>query len=382
MLGFKPKTATIHALSKHVWCMTIYNFSAGPASLPTAVKQQLKNELDNWQGTGTSVMEVSHRSPEFKALMADNESLLRSLLNISDDYAVLLVPGGARLQYAMLPMNLSAPNRKTIYHVNGYWGFLAYQEAQKFSQVETTTEPPSVPYQPQQSLGIYQADELDSAADYFHYTSNETLEGIQWHQLPDSNGLPLCCDMTSDLMTREVNIDDYAMIYASAQKNLGIAGLTLVIIRKDFIGKHQNIVPTLMDYATFEQHHSAYNTPPTFVWYMMYLVLQWYQQQGGVHALQKDNQAKARKLYDYIDNSDFYSNRVEAGIRSEVNVPFWLANNALNEQFLTDSSAAGLKALKGHKAVGGMRASIYNAVPMAGVEALIEFMHSFEKQHA
>lgn len=362
--------------------MTVFNFSAGPASLPAAVKQQLKNELDNWQGTGTSVMEVSHRSPEFKALMADNESLLRSLLNISDDYAVLLVPGGARLQYAMLPMNLSAPNRKTIYHVNGYWGFLAYQEAQKFSQVETTTEPPSAPYQPQQSLGTYQADKLDSAADYFHYTSNETLEGIQWHQLPDSNGLPLCCDMTSDLMTREVNIEDYAMIYASAQKNLGIAGLTLVIIRKDFIGKHQNNVPTLMDYATFEQHHSAYNTPPTFVWYVMYLVLQWYQQQGGVHALQKDNQAKARKLYDYIDNSGFYSNRVEAGIRSEVNVPFWLANNALNEQFLTDSSAAGLKALKGHKAVGGMRASIYNAVPMAGVEALIEFMHTFEKQHA
>jgi len=362
--------------------MTVYNFSAGPASLPADVKRQLKNELDNWRGTGTSVMEVSHRSPEFKALMADNEALLRSLLNISDDYAVLMVPGGARLQYAMLPMNLSAPDRTTVYHVNGYWGFLAYQEAQKFSKVQTTTEPPAAPYQPQHSLGEYRASDISADADYFHYTSNETLEGIQWHQLPDSNGLPLCCDMTSDLMTRQVNIDDFGMIYASAQKNLGIAGLTLVIIRKDLIGRHTNNVPTLMDYATFEQHNSAYNTPPTFVWYMMYLVLQWYQQQGGIQALQSINQAKANKLYDFIDNSDFYSNRVEPAIRSEVNVPFWLADNSLNEQFLTASSAAGLKALKGHKAVGGMRASIYNAVPMAGVDALIKFMHNFEKQHA
>ena len=362
--------------------MTIYNFSAGPASVPDGVKTQLKSELDNWQGTGTSVMEVSHRSPEFKALMADNDALLRSLLNISDDYAVLLVPGGARLQYAMLPMNLSAPDRTTVYHVNGYWGFLAYQEAQKFSQVETTTEPPSAPYQPQHSLGQYQAGDIDKHADYFHYTSNETLEGIQWHTLPDSNGLPLCCDMTSDLMTREVNVNDFGMIYASAQKNLGIAGLTLVIIRKDLIGKHNNNVPTLMDYSTFEQHKSAYNTPPTFVWYMMYLVLKWYQQQGGVKAMQARNQAKARKLYDFIDNSAFYSNRVESGIRSEVNVPFWLADDGLNEQFLTESSAVGLKALKGHKAVGGMRASIYNAVPMEAIDALIQFMHNFEKQHA
>ncbi len=362
--------------------MTIHNFSAGPASLPAAVKQQLKSELDNWQNTGTSVMEVSHRSPEFKALMADNEALLRSLLGISDEYAVLLVPGGARLQYAMLPMNLSAPDRKTVYHVNGYWGFLAYQEAQKFSQVVTTTEPPKAPYQPQHSLGDYDAAQIDTDADYFHYTSNETLEGIQWHTLPDSNGLPLCCDMTSDLMTREVNIDDYGIIYASAQKNLGIAGLTLVIVRKDFIGQHDNNIPTLMDYATFEQHNSAYNTPPTFVWYVMYLVLQWYQQQGGIQVMQLRNRAKAQKLYDFIDNSTFYSNRVAPGIRSEVNVPFWLADDGLNEQFLRESSAAGLKALKGHKAVGGMRASIYNAVPMQAVDALIEFMHNFEKQHA
>lgn len=362
--------------------MTVFNFSAGPAALPGDVKQQLKNELDNWRGTGSSVMEVSHRSPEFKALMADNEALLRSLLNIGDDYAVLLVPGGARLQYAMLPMNLSAPNRKTVYHVNGYWGFLAYQEAHKFSQVQTTSKPPVVPYQPQHSLGDYDAQAIDASADYFHYTSNETLEGIQWHRLPQTHGLPLCCDMTSDLMTREVNVNDFAMIYASAQKNLGIAGLTLVIIRKDRIGQHQNNIPTLMDYATFEQHHSAYNTPPTFVWYVMYLVLQWYQQQGGIKVMQKRNQAKAGKLYAFIDNSDFYFNRVAPAIRSEVNVPFWLADDALNERFLSASSDAGLKALKGHKAVGGMRASLYNAVPMAAIDALIDFMREFEKQYA
>ncbi|KAA3638584.1 MAG: 3-phosphoserine/phosphohydroxythreonine transaminase, partial [Proteobacteria bacterium] len=362
--------------------MTHYNFSAGPAALPLAVKQQLKKELDNWQDTGSSVMEVSHRSPEFKALMADNEALLRSLLDISDDYAVLLVPGGARLQYAMLPMNLSAPDHRTVYHVNGYWGFLAYQEAQKFAKVVTTTRPPQAPYQPQHSLGEYRVADVDTTADYFHYTSNETLEGIQWHHLPDSGGLPICCDMTSDLMTREINVNDYAMIYASAQKNLGIAGLTLVVIRRDLIGRHQNNIPTLMDYATFEQHNSAYNTPPTFVWYVMYLVLQWYQQQGGIQAMQKNNQAKAAKLYDFIDASKFYSNRVDVDIRSEVNVPFWLADDGLNQQFLAASSAAGLKALKGHKAVGGMRASIYNAVPMAAIDALLDFMDAFEKQHA
>lgn len=360
----------------------IYNFSAGPASLPAAVKQQIKAELDNWQNTGTSVMEVSHRSPEFKTLMIENEALLRDLLNISDDYATLLIAGGARLQYAMLPMNLSAPDQTTIYHVNGYWGSLAYQEAEKFCRVHTTTVPPAKPYQPQHNLGHYEPQSLPTDADYFHYTSNETLEGIQWHQLPDSQGVPLCCDMTSDIMTRVIDVNDYAMIYASAQKNLGIAGLTLVIIRKDLIGQHQQQLPTLMDYQTYFDHHSAYNTPPTFVWYVMSLVLKWYKQQGGIEAMQAANREKAGMLYDFIDNSDFYNNRVEEAIRSEVNVPFWLNDNNLNEAFLAESSAAGLKALKGHKAIGGMRASIYNAVPLAGIEALIDFMRKFEKKHA
>ncbi len=361
---------------------SIYNFSAGPAALPSDVRQQIKNELDNWQNTGTSVMEVSHRSPEFKALMAENEVLLRDLLNISDAYATLLIPGGAQLQYAMLPMNLSAPDRTTIYHVNGYWGSLAYREAQRFSQIHITTAPPVIPYQPQYSLGYYDPQSLPTDADYFHYTSNETLEGIQWHHLPDSQGVPLCCDMTSDLITRQIDVNDYGMIYASAQKNLGIAGLTLVIIRKDLIGQHQQQLPALMDYQTYFDHHSAYNTPPTFVWYVMSLVLKWCQQQGGLKAIQAANQEKSQKLYDFIDNSQFYNNRVEHDIRSEVNVPFMLKNDSLNEVFLAQSSAAGLKALKGHKAIGGMRASIYNALPLAGVEALIDFMYEFEKDHA
>lgn len=362
--------------------MPIYNFSAGPASLPATVKQQIKTDLDNWQNTGTSVMEVSHRSPEFKALMAENEALLRELLAISDDYATLLIPGGARLQYAMLPMNLSAPKQTTVYHVNGYWGWLAYQEAQKFSQVYTTTVQQPKPYKPQHSLGKYDPASLPTDADYFHYTSNETLEGIQWHQLPETNGLPLCCDMTSDIMTRVVDVNDFAMIYASAQKNLGIAGQTLVIIRKDLIGKHSHVLPTLMDYQTFESHQSAYNTPPTFTWYVMSLVLKWYKQQGGVEAMQAMNREKSAKLYDFIDNSQFYNNKVDPKIRSEVNVAFSLKNDSLDKRFLDGSDAAGLKALKGHKAVGGMRASIYNAVPLAGIEALIDFMHKFEKEHA
>ncbi|WP_223788471.1 3-phosphoserine/phosphohydroxythreonine transaminase [Marinicella meishanensis] len=358
--------------------MTTYNFSAGPAVLPLSVKQQIEADLYDWRGTGCSVMEVSHRSQEFIDMATDNEHLLRELLNISDEYAVMLIPGGARMQYAMLPINCSTSNGHAIYAINGHWGKLAMQEAGRFTQV-TTTAP--VSQEAYTHIPAFDATAVNPQADYFHYTSNETLEGVQWHQVPDSQGVPLCCDMTSDLLTREFALDPFAMIYASAQKNMGIAGITLVIMRHEMIGRSDNLIPVMTDYATYARTHSFYNTPPTFPWYVMRLVLQWVKQQGGVAAMQALNHQKSALLYEFIDSSGFYLNKVDPSCRSEVNVPFWLHDEALNQRFLEASSAAGLKALKGHKAVGGMRASIYNAMPMAGLEALVSFMQEFERTH-
>ncbi len=358
--------------------MNIYNFSAGPATLPLDVKKIIEQELYDWNGTGCSVMEVSHRSQEFTNMADENESLLRSLLKISDDYAVMLIPGGARLQYAMLPMNVSSTQGQAVYAINGHWGKEAVKEASRFCQASTTAEISASVYN---SIPAYDEAELNTQADYFHYTSNETLEGVQWHHVPRTAGLRLCCDMTSDLMTRVVNIDDYDMIYASAQKNMGIAGLTLVIMKRDWIGQSINLLPTMVNYKTFADTRSFYNTPPTFPWYVMLQVLKWTEAQGGIKVMQQRNQAKSKKLYEYIDQSGFYQNKVEPLFRSEVNVPFWLHDEALDAKFLNQSSQAGLKALKGHKAVGGMRASIYNAMPESGVDALIDFMKKFEQKY-
>ncbi len=358
--------------------MTVYNFSAGPAALPLPVKQQIENELYDWNGTGCSVMEVSHRSKEFTDMADENEALARELLNISDDYAVMLIPGGARLQYSMLPINISAATGQAIYAINGHWGKQAIKEASRFTQAVSTAPISDEVYA---KIPAYDARQLNSAADYFHYTSNETLEGVQWHQLPETHGVPLCCDMTSDLLTRVFDVNDYAMIYASAQKNMGIAGITFVIMKRDMIGRSQNLIPTMTDYKTYADTRSFYNTPPTFPWYVMLLVLRWVKNQGGVAAIQAINRKKSQKLYNYVDQSGFYLNKVDPTCRSEVNVPFWLNDESLNQQFLQDSSAAGLKALKGHMAVGGMRASIYNAVPESGIDALIDFLQEFERVH-
>lgn len=358
--------------------MTVYNFSAGPAALPLSVKQQIADELYDWNGTGCSVMEVSHRSKEFTDMADENEALARELLNISDDYAVMLIPGGARLQYSMLPINISTPNGQAVYAINGHWGKQAIKEAARFTQATSTAPISDSTYA---SIPTYDASALNPEADYFHYTSNETLEGVQWHHLPATNGIPLCCDMTSDLLTRQFDVNDYAMIYASAQKNMGIAGITFVIMQRDMIGQSDNLIPTMTDYKTYADTRSFYNTPPTFPWYVMLLVLRWVKAQGGVGAIQATNQAKSSKLYRFVDQSDFYLNKVAADCRSEVNVPFWLHDESLNQVFLQQSAAAGLKALKGHMAVGGMRASIYNAIPEAGIDALIDFMQEFERVH-
>ncbi len=358
--------------------MTVYNFSAGPAALPMSVKQQIEAELYDWNGTGCSVMEVSHRSQEFKDMADENEALARELLNISDDYSVMLIPGGARLQYSMLPINISSPTGQAIYAINGHWGKQAIKEAGRFTQVSSTAPISEEVYA---NIPEYDVSQLNPNADYFHYTSNETLEGVQWHHLPETNGVPLCCDMTSDLLTRSFDVSDYDMIYASAQKNMGIAGITFVIMKRAMIGQSENLIPTMTDYKTYADTRSFYNTPPTFPWYVMLLVLRWVKAQGGVNAIQNTNQIKSKKLYDFVDRSDFYLNKVEPSCRSEVNVPFWLHDESLNQRFLSESSAVGLKALKGHMAVGGMRASIYNAIPEAGIDALIDFMQEFERKN-
>lgn len=357
--------------------MTIYNFSAGPAMLPEEVKQRIELDLYNWNETGCSVMEISHRSSEFIAMAEENEQLLRSLLNINDTHAVMLIPGGARLQYSMLPLNLSSTSGKALYHINGHWGKEALKEAKRFCQAQSL----------QQQAGkrfnsiVPVSSDIDPASDYMHYTSNETLEGIQWHHIPESNGVKLCCDMTSDILTRPVDVSRYSVIYASAQKNLGIAGITCVIMRLSDIGHSTNKLPTMLNYQTFAETQSFYNTPPVFPWYVMLLTLRWVSAQGGVESMQEKNRQKSRLLYNYIDSSDFYCNKIEVSSRSEINVPFWLNDETLNDKFLQLSAEQGLKGLKGHFVVGGMRASLYNAMPLTGIESLIEFMKEFERSH-
>ncbi len=355
----------------------IYNFAPGPAMLPDSVKQQIIDDMPNWRGTGSSVMEVSHRGPVFRGLVKETEELIREILAVPDDYDVLMTPGGARLQYSMMPMNFSSLTGKAMYFVHGHWGKSAILEAQKFCNAR-----PLVPYKQDEiytHIPQYDMSQLDDSFDYFHYTTNETLEGVEWQEVPDNRGVPMFCDMTSNLMTRPIDVSKYDLIYASAQKNLGIAGITIVIIKKDLQLKAPSNLPLMLDYRTYSKHDSLWNTPPTFPWYVMNLVLNWIKNTGGLDAVATRNNAKSSKLYDFIDNSDFYRNEVEVKSRSKVNVTFLLKDEALNEAFIQQADEVGIKAIKGHRAVGGMRASLYNAMPIAGVDALIEFMKKFEK---
>ena len=357
----------------------IYNFAPGPAMLPDSVKQQIKDDLPNWRETGSSVMEVSHRGPAFRGLVKETELLIREILNVSDEYDILFTPGGARLQYSMMPMSFSSLTGKAMYFVHGHWGKSAILEAQKFCNAR-----PLVPYKQDQiytAIPEFDMSQLDRSFDYFHYTTNETLEGVEWQDTPESNGVPVFCDMTSNLMTKPIDVNKYHLIYASAQKNLGIAGITIVIIKKSLLDKAPNNLPLMLDYRTYSKHDSLWNTPPTFPWYVMNLMLQWIKNTGGLAAIEKRNTQKSDKLYDFIDSSQFYNNNVKIDNRSKVNVTFLLADEKLNEAFIKQADAVGIKAIKGHRAVGGMRASIYNAMPMSGINALITFMQGFEKEH-
>ncbi len=356
-----------------------YNFCAGPAALPQAVLEQAQQEMLDYRGLGLSIMEMSHRDNVFVEIAEQAEKDLRDLMGISDDYAVLFLQGGASSQFAMVPMNLLGDGETADYINTGQWSKKAIKEAGRYGNINVAASSEDTNFStvpPQESWNL-----SDNPA-YVHYCPNETIGGLEYSFVPQVGDTPLVADMSSTILSRPINVDQYGLIYAGAQKNIGPAGLTLVIIRKDLLGKAASNVPAMLNYQTHADNDSMYNTPPTYAWYLSGLVFSWLKKQGGVGNMGEINQRKAEKLYHFIDHSGLYSNPVEVISRSRMNVPFVLADDRLDKPFLDQAQEAGLLNLKGHRSVGGMRASIYNAVPEAAVDALIDFMAEFEKKNA
>lgn len=356
----------------------IWNFSAGPSVLPDAVIEKARDELPNWRGSGMSVMEMSHRSTEFMGIASTAEAGFRKLLDIGEDYAVLFLQGGATLQFAMVPLNLLHGKRGADYFRTGMWSEKSVAEAERLCEVNLAVDTKATGYDtlPESSQWHLRED-----AAYVHYTSNETIHGVQFHEIPQVGAVPLVADMSSDILSRPLDIRRFGIVYAGAQKNMGPAGLTVVIVRKDLIGKPEAGLPSMLDYAVHEKTGSMYNTPPTLGWYLSGLVFEWVLEQGGVREMERRNREKAALLYGAIDASAFYGNPVVPEHRSWMNVPFTLADPGLESAFLERAEAAGLANLAGHRSVGGMRASIYNAMPLDGVQALVDFMKEFERNH-
>ncbi|MBF0160738.1 MAG: 3-phosphoserine/phosphohydroxythreonine transaminase [Magnetococcales bacterium] len=358
----------------------VYNFSAGPGVLPLAVLEQARDEMVVYKDSGMSVMEMSHRSKPYMAIIAQAESLLRELLAIPDNYAVLLLQGGASLQFSMLPMNLlTHPTQQSVdYILTGSWAEKAYGEAKKqCGDVRVAASSKAVNY----SRIPTQAElTLNPQAAYLHITSNNTIFGTEYYYTPDSGGVPLVADISSNVLSRPMEISDYALLYAGAQKNLGPSGVTVVIVRKDLLGRRTDL-PNMLDYKVHADNDSMFNTPPTYAIYILGLVLQWTKNQGGVAAMEQRNIRKAAKLYAAIDRSSYYQCPTEAISRSRMNVPFTLADPSQDATFLAEAKKAGLVTLAGHRSVGGMRASLYNAMPEEGVDALVTFMAEFERRH-
>jgi len=353
----------------------VYNFSAGPAMLPQAVIEKAQAEMLDWHGTGMSIMEVSHRGADYMSVASKAEADLRELMAIPDNYKVLFLQGGASLQFAMIPLNLAQAGDTVDYFNTGVWSEKAIKEASKFCNVNVVaTNTSAVPDRSEWKLS--------TDAKYVHYTPNETIGGLEFQDIPDVGDKVLVADMSSTILSRPIDVSKFGLIYAGAQKNIGPAGLTIVIVRDDLIGKARAGTPTMLDYKVAADNDSMYNTPATYAWYMAGLVFEWLKETGGLSAMAGVNQRKADKLYAAIDGSNgFYANPVKVSDRSWMNVPFTLANSVLDAEFLKASKAAGLTSLKGHKIVGGMRASIYNAMPEAGVDALIAFMADFAIKH-
>ncbi len=356
----------------------VYNFSAGPAMLPEAVLERARAELLDWHGTGMSVMEMSHRGEEFVSIARQAEADLRRLMGVPDDYHVLFLQGGATSQFAMVPMNLLRGRGRADYLDTGLWSRKAIKEARRYCEVNVAASSEAEGYT---TIPPRESWRLDPQAAYVHYTPNETIGGVEFHWIPDTGDVPLVADMSSTILSRPIDVSRFGLIYAGAQKNIGPAGLTVVIVRKDLVGETLPGTPTMLDYAAHAEAGSMLNTPPTFAWYLAGLVFRWILEQGGLEAMAERNRRKAEKLYAAIDASGFYRNPVDPACRSWMNVPFTLADPALDATFLEEAKAAGLVALKGHRSVGGMRASIYNAMPEEGVDRLVEFMRDFERRH-
>ncbi len=357
--------------------MTIYNFSAGPAVLPQEVLQQAQAELPDWHGSGMSVMEMSHRGKEYMSIHAQAEADLRELMGIPANYKVLFLQGGAHLQFSMIPLNLLRGKGKADYVNTGEWSKKAIKEAQKFCEVNEVASGADRNFTYVPALKDWK---LDRDAAYVHYTTNETIGGVEFEWIPETGDVPLVADMSSNILSRPYDISRFGLVYAGAQKNIGPAGVCVVIVREDLVGHADPKLPTMLDYKTHVDADSMYNTPPTYGIYMAGLVFQWLKKQGGVAAMEQKNIAKAKVLYDAIDASaGFYSCPVALANRSRMNVPFKTREAALDAEFLKQADARGLLQLKGHKLAGGMRASIYNAMPLAGVQALADFMGEFAR---
>lgn len=356
----------------------VYNFSAGPAMLPTQVLKQMQDELLEYGNAKASVMEISHRGADFMAMAQKSEQDLRSLMGIPDHYKVLFLQGGASAQFSMVPINLLQGKTKANYAHTGHWSKKAITEGERYCEVNVCTDSLDNKYT---DIDAFEHWNIDPDGAYLHYTPNETIAGLEFDYVPEAD-MPLVADMSSSILSHKIDVSKFGVIYAGAQKNIGIAGLTIVIVRQDLMGNVVANQPILFDYTTQVNNDSMYNTPSTYAWYVASLVFEWLKQQGGLSAMAKINQMKAKTLYDAIDASDFYSNPVAKKYRSRMNVPFLLNDESLNGLFLEKAVANNLITLKGHRSVGGMRASIYNAMPQEGINELVNFMTVFEKENA
>ena len=355
-----------------------FNFGAGPATMPESVLKEVQEELLDWNGLGLSVMEISHRSPEFIQIAKQAEQDFRDLLSISEDYAVLFTHGGATMQNAMVPLNLASKDGSADYVNSGHWAKRSIKEAQRYTNVNiaATSEEEDFRYFPKQ-----ESWEFSQNSSYVHYTPNETIGGLCLRAIEHSE-VPIVADYSSGILSEPLDVNKFSLIYGGAQKNIGPSGLGFVVIKKDLLGNPQPITPNLLNYTLIHEGESMSNTPPTFAWYVAGKVFKWLKSLGGVEEIAKINIRKADKLYSYIDGSEFYENNINEENRSIMNVPFLLVKEDLNDKFLKESKEAGLLALKGHRSVGGMRASIYNGLPEEGVDALVDFMDIFSKENS
>lgn len=358
----------------------IYNFGAGPAMLPEPILKSAQSELLNWQDLGMSVLEIGHRTPEFTSLLSNAEKNLRQILTIPDNYHVLFLGGAARTQFAMIPMNFLHPEEQGAYLITGIWSQMAFQEAELLKKAYWLVNEESNGYR---SVPEPTHFKLKNNTAYLYYTPNETVNGVRFPYTPKVDGVPLIADMTSCLLSEPIDVSRYGLIFAGAQKNIANAGLTLVIVRDDLVHKVPNpSVPTMLNYKTQTDNHSLYATPPVFNCYLADKMFEWIKEQGGIEVVFRNNCLKSAKLYQYLDTSDFYTTSVEKSARSIMNICFSLAKTDLENEFISRATQHGLCALKGHRFVGGLRASLYNAMPMAGVDALIDFMNEFAKENS